>query len=64
MLSSILALLIVSAFSAAVVFLLGYLLGSPALFSIKNAAVIGFSSGLAGLFGPLVAACILKRKDC
>lgn len=55
-----LAFMIVSALVAGFLYLLGYILDRPSLYADGNAVSIGICCGLAGLFGPIIAAYISK----
>ena len=55
-----LAFLIVSALVTGLLYLLGNILDSPSLYADGNAVTVGLGCGLAGLFGPIIAAYISK----
>ena len=56
----LLAFVIVSAFVAGFIYLLGYVLNRPSMYADGKAVSIGLACGLGGLFGPIIAAYISK----
>lgn len=59
-LSLLLAFIIITAFTAAILYLAGYVFNSAFLSNPSNALLIGLSGGLGGLLGPVIAAYISK----
>lgn len=55
-----LAFLIVSALVTGFLYLWGSILNSPSIYADVNAISVGLGCGLAGLFGPIIAAYISK----
>lgn len=58
-----LAFLIVSAFVAGFLYLLGYVLNCPSMYADGNAVTVGLGCGLAGLLGPIIAAYVSKKNS-